>query len=231
MKPRNYLLIVLIFLVLVVLVVLTYAVPGKIFIKVIKDVAITTTLTVSVSLSFKLHISYKKYETDIKSIIIQNQNIYLSDKNDARTNFLLDKDNVIIQELIDAFRPLEWHFKNYDFSSPHRGELFTNLMNLCSGEFDDSTYRFSDSELNEVLEMLKKLSNEFIFFMSMNIFPKANNLFVTKYCDKRKEGYCEADIKVYKQIDDEMYKLVKELIEVYKKIIDMFYEKYTSSQL
>lgn len=227
MNLKNYLFIVSIFLVLLVLIILTYIMPDKIAIKVIKDVAITATLTFSFSFSFKLHVSYKKYETDIKAMIIQNQNIYLGEKQDARTSFLLDKDNAIIQQLINTYRQIEWYFKDYDFTSPHHGDLFTELMNLCDGEYKDSTYRFSDSELNELLEQLKNISIDFVGFMSANVYPNANNMFVTKYWDKRREGYKDEDLKDLISIDEKLYKKVKEMIKVYKNIIDMFYEKYT----
>jgi len=227
MKTKNYILIGSIVFVLFVILILSYSLPNIKILSVIKDASITLTLSVSIAFNIKLNISYRKYETNIREMIIQNQHYYFGNEEDARAKLLLDNDNKIILKLIDAYKHIELYFKQYDFTTPHPGTLFDDIMNMCNDEFKDSTFRFSDKGLNDLLEKLISSTEDFVHYMVGNVFPQNDRLFVTKYWDKRKEGYAESELNELKAIDEKMYSLVKKCIDDYVKIINVYYEKYT----
>jgi hypothetical protein len=227
MKPKNYFLIGGTIVLLFALVILSNSLPNLTILNYIKDISIALTLSVSIAFNIKLNISYKKYETNIKEMIIQNQNNYFGNDKDARSKLLLDNDNLIISKLIDAYKHIELYFKQYDFSTPQPSALFDNVMNMCNGDFKDSTFRFSDSELDSLLKKLIASSEAFVYFMLDNIFSHNDRLLVTKYWDKRKEGYPDNELKELKAIDEKMYTLVEECINDYVNIIDLYYKKYT----
>jgi hypothetical protein len=203
--------------------ILSVSFPNLKVISVIKDFSLALTITVSIAFNIKLDVSYKKYETNIKEMIIQNQNNYYGDEQNARSMFLLDNDNSIIKKLIDSYKHIELYFKQYDFSTPHPGNLFDNIMNMCNHEFKDSTFRFSDNELDTLLRKIITSTEEFVHYMVANVFPLNDRLFVTKYWDKRKEGFTDNELKEFKDIDDKMYDLLTECVKDYRLILQKVY--------
>lgn len=226
-KTKNYLFLISVFIFLIIMAIFSVSFPNLKVISVIKDYSLALTITVSIAFNIKLDVSYKKYETNIKEMIIQNQNNYYGDEQNARSMFLLDNDNSIIKKLIDSYKHIELYFKQYDFSTPHPGNLFDNIMNMCNHEFKDSTFRFSDNELDTLLRKIITSTEEFVHYMVANVFPLNDRLFVTKYWDKRKEGFTDNELKEFKDIDDKMYDLLTECVKDYVRIIDLYYKKYT----
>lgn len=227
MKIKNYIFVASIVFILFIILILSYSLPNIKILGVIKDVSITLTLSISIAFNMKLNFSYRKYETNIREMIIQNQHNYFGKEEDARAKLLLDNDNKIILKLIDAYKHIELYFKQYDFTTPHPGALFDDIMNMCNNEFKDSTFRFSDKALNDLLVKLIGSTDDFVHYMIVNVFSQNDRLFVTRYWDKRKEGYPESGLKELKAIDEKMYNLVKKCIDDYVKIINVYYEKYT----